>query len=132
MKRIPEWLELWFQSALLGEVYPEIRAIAVEFTEKRKLTVRYYLEREPTEGDWESLSMVMTSILSNTSSNEEIKEVVEECIYSDLLLGEIDTLDCLVYARREYCLEEIQSEPVDAANASNAAGVNLNQSARIR
>lgn len=132
MKSIPQWLKLWFQSALVGEVYPEIRAIAVEFTDTRKLTVRYYLDREPTEGDRESVSMVMASILANTSSNEEIKEVKEECIFTSELLRDIDVLDGLVYARREYCLEEIRSEPADAANASNAASVNLNQSARIR
>ena len=113
MKEIPQWLRLCFQSALIGEIYPEIRAIAVEFTEEKKLTVRYYLSREPTEGDWESLSVVMASIISNTSSSEEIKEIVEDCIHSDLLLRDIDVLDGLVYARREYCLDEIKSQQVD-------------------
>jgi len=132
MDKIPQWLRLGLQSALIGEIYPEIRAIAVGFTSERKLTVRYYLNREPTEGDWESLSMILTQIEAGTSSSDEIKELNEECIYSEQLLRDIDVLDGLVYARREYCLDEIKSEPADAANVSNAGSVNLNQSARIR
>jgi len=54
--------------------------------------------------------MVMAEVLANTSSKDEISEVHEECLYSDKLLRDLDVLDGLVYARREYQTEEIQGE----------------------
>ncbi|WP_221774253.1 hypothetical protein, partial [Puniceicoccus vermicola] len=106
MKSIPHWLRIWIQSALIGEIYPSIRAIAVKFTDSKEFTLRYYLEKEPTDFDRESCSMVMTEILANTSSKEEIKKVKEECFFSDKLLRDIDVLDGLVFARREYEIEK--------------------------
>jgi hypothetical protein len=100
--KIPPWLILWLWQALLGEIYPNIRAIAVSFSDNRELRVRYYLDRPPTSFDYESLGYVMTYVLSNTSSNEDIKSVKEEREYSTLPLGELNTLDGIVFARREY------------------------------
>jgi len=54
--------------------------------------------------------MVMAEVLANTSSKDEISEVHEECLYSDNLLRDLDVLDGLVYARREYETEEFQGE----------------------
>lgn len=103
-KRLPDWLRLWFQSALISEIYPEIRAVAVMLSDDRVLTVRYYLDREATDFDNESLQMVVSEVLSNTTSTSEIQSVVEECCFSDEKMSEIDRLDGLVYARREYDL----------------------------
>lgn len=114
MKRaLPDWLRLWFQSALISEVYPQIRAIAVAYSDTNELTVRYYLDRSPSDFDYESLSMVVSAVLSNTSSGSEIVAVAEECIYSDQRMSDIDRLDGLVFARREY---EIQDNPSQAPN----------------
>jgi hypothetical protein len=101
---IPQWLMWWVWHALLGEIYPNIRAIAISFSDKKELRIRYYLDREPTEFDYESLGYVMTSVLSNASSNEDIRSIKEECEYSILPLGELDTLDRIVFARREHDL----------------------------
>jgi hypothetical protein len=100
--RLPEWLILWIWRALLGEIYSNIRAIAVSFSEDKELRLRYYMDRVPTEFDRKSLGYVITSVLSDTSSNEDIRSVKEECEYSDRPIGELDSLDGFVYARREY------------------------------
>ena len=51
---LPEWLILWTWQALIGEVYPSIRAIALQYSETNCLLIRYYLDREPTEDDYEN------------------------------------------------------------------------------
>ncbi|WP_413208504.1 hypothetical protein [Rhodospirillum sp. A1_3_36] len=112
-RALPDWLCLSFQSALISEVYPQIRAIAVAFSETNELKVRYYLDRNPSDFDYESLSMVVSEVLSNTSSDSEIVSVAEECIYSNQRMSDIDRLDGLVFARREY---EIQDNPSQAPN----------------
>src|SRR4051794_19206127 len=101
-ERLPDWLRLWFQTALLGEIYPAIRAIAVGFSTSRVLTLRAYLDREPTVDDHENMSCVLTEIFARTSSNDEITAATEECVFSEQLLGKLDPLDGFVYARREY------------------------------
>ncbi len=98
---LPSWLILWIWQALLGEVYPNIRAIAVSFSESKCLQIRYYLDRDPIDFDRESLACVVTTIPSNASSNDEIRSVKEECEHSTLPLPQLDSLDGLVYARRE-------------------------------
>jgi hypothetical protein len=109
-RNIPDWLRLWFQSALISEVYPQIRAIAVAYSETGELTVRYYLDRIPSDFDYESLSMVVSEVLSNTSSSSEIVAVIEECVYSDQRMSDIDRLDGLVFARREYGMQDNPSQ----------------------
>ncbi len=101
-RQLPDWLRLWFQAALLGEIYPAIRAIAVGFSDSRALTVRAYLDREPTDDDRENMSCVLTEVFANTSSNEEITASTEECVFSAERIGKLDPLDGFVYARREY------------------------------
>ena len=101
-RRLPDWLRLWFQHALLGEIYPAIRAVAVGFTDSRVMTLRVYFDQEPTDDDRENMSCVLTEIFANTSSNDEIVSVTEEYLFSDKPLGQLEVLDGLVYARREY------------------------------
>ena len=104
-KILPDWLRLWFQSALITEIYPEIRAIAVAYSDKNELLVRYYLDREPIEYDLDSIEMVVSEILANTSNSQQITKIDQECVFSNKHLSRIDRLDGLVYARREYTTE---------------------------
>lgn len=102
---LPGWLKIWIWRALIGQIYPNIRAIAASFSDEKELKVRYYLDRPPTGFDHESLGDVMTEILANASSNGDIKSVSEECVYSDAPFSQMDVLGEFVYARREHDLE---------------------------
>jgi len=99
---LPEWLVLWVWQALIGEIYPEIRAIALRYDADKNLLIRYYFDRDPTEDDLESIECVITNIFAHTSSDEEIKNIKEEAVFSNERMADLDVLDGLVYARREY------------------------------
>lgn len=99
---LPVWIRLWFFHALIGQIYPSIRAIALGFNNKRELRVKMYLDREPTDYDEENLEVILTEVLANTSSNEEIPSIETEILFSDSAMYELDVMDGLVYARREY------------------------------
>jgi hypothetical protein len=97
---IPDWLRVCFSRILLGEIYPEIRAIAVKYDEQDKdLLIRYYLDREPTEDDFESISIVATEI--EAAFGNSLKKCETQCIYSNKPIGRLDHLDGWVYARKE-------------------------------
>jgi hypothetical protein len=103
MKSVPDWLILCIWRALIGEIYPALRAVATSLSDDRTLRIVYYLDRSPTKFDWESLEVVATNI-SASIGREEISHVDLGC---EFLLGPIGHLDCLdgfIYCRREYDL----------------------------
>lgn len=103
---IPDWLVLSLSRVLLGEIYPNIRAIALKYTiEKKHLVIRYYLDREPTDFDYESIDIVAME-LSSGSAGVYFDKCDVECIYSAEPKGKLEPLDGFIYARREYDLED--------------------------
>ncbi|PCJ16575.1 MAG: colicin [Candidatus Cloacimonadota bacterium] len=99
-KKLPDWLRLCASLALLGEIYPNIRMVALKLVNKT-LILRYYLDREPTEYDFDSIEVVEMEISSLTTRDEILHSNVE-CLYSNLPIGKLDYLDGAIYARREY------------------------------
>lgn len=102
-KSIPDWLVLAMWRALLGEIYPSIRAIAVKFDEDSCLLIRYYLDREPIEMDEESLEVVATNVSASTGP-QLVARIEIDCQFTRVPFGALDALDCFIYCRREYDL----------------------------
>lgn len=96
------------QIALLGEVYINIRSIAIKFNNQGKdLLLRYYLDREPTSFDYDSIGSVATEIEASMPINF-FHTFKVECIYrNNTIQKDLDPLDGFVYARREHDLEEM-------------------------
>lgn len=103
MKLLADWLVLCVWRALLGEIYPEIRAIAISFTKDKVLLIRYYIDREPTDFDWESLEVVATNISASVGLSE-IPQIDLGCEFSLEPIGQLNSLDGYIYCRREYDL----------------------------
>lgn len=101
LNRLPDWLVVCFRVALLGEIYQEIRAIAVGYDEKGRVLIRYYLERDPTDLDWESVEVVATNV-DAASSEVGISRIDVECLYVSGPLRGLPSLGGFVYARREF------------------------------
>lgn len=85
------------QRALWGMIYPEIRAIAVGYEGEKKLKVIYYLDREPNEDDYESISEVTTEVCADIN----FQEVEEHCIFTKEPTNKLDNLVSWVYMRKE-------------------------------
>jgi len=100
MNKLPDWLVLHIWRALLGEIYPSIRAIAAGF-EQGELTIRYYLDRNPCDFDFESIEVVATNI-SAAAGSAIIKKVAVQCILETAPLRDINHLSGFIYCRREY------------------------------
>lgn len=88
---------LSIQRSLLGMIYPEIRAIAVGFEGIEKLTVIYYLDREPNEIDYENISCVTGEVCADI----DFKKTEELCILSKEPISKLKNLNAWVYARKE-------------------------------
>lgn len=110
--KLPDWLISHFRVALIGEIYPQIRAIAVKYDEKKHLLLRYYLDREPTDFDRESIEVVATN-LDATAPIDSITRLDVECCHADCLGKDLDPLSGFIYSRREY---EIQDNPNKGPN----------------
>ena len=85
------------QRALLGMIYPAIRAIAVGYEGDEKLKVIFYLDREPLNDDYKNIS----EVVGNICADIEFTEVEELCIYTSDAFSKLDNLDFWVYMRKE-------------------------------
>ncbi len=85
------------QRALWGIIYPSIRSIAVGFDGLKKLEVIFYLDREPTQNDYELISEVTTEVCADI----HFIEVKESCIFTNEPFCNLDRLTTWVYMRKE-------------------------------
>lgn len=85
------------QRALLGHIYPAVRAVAIGYSGMEKLTLIYYLDRVPNEDDYEIISIVVTEIIADI----EFKDQEEKCIFSTEPISKLDNLMNWVYVRKE-------------------------------
>jgi len=85
------------QRALLGTIYPEIRAIAIGFDGLERLTIKMFLDRIPNGGDYDELSTISGEILADI----EFKNVEELCEYTMDKPISLNGFDALVYSRKE-------------------------------
>jgi hypothetical protein len=101
-KVLPDWLRSNFSRVLLGEIYPAIRAIAVQYSSEDKiLLTRCYLDREPVEEDFETMEIANTEIFAAVGADLIVGSKVE-CFSSDKPFNMIDPLDGFIYARKEH------------------------------
>lgn len=85
------------QRALLGAVYPEVRAVSVGILSE-KLFVNYYLDRPLTDEDRENLSIIATELLADFP---DIDQLAELCEFDTRPVHELDRLMGWVYIRKE-------------------------------
>ncbi len=104
---LPDWLVAYFRIALLGEIYPQVRGVAVSYNESKELLIRYYLDRVPTYFDEESIEVVATNLDAVVPKGKIVKMHLE-CIFSVELQRDFDVLSGLIYARREYDLDVVR------------------------
>lgn len=100
--QLPDWLVACFRIALLGEIYPNIRAIAIGYHEGGSVLIRYYLDRQPTEFDLESLEVVATNFDALGGKKQDINKIDIQCVYAEGPKRDLEPLSGFVYSRREH------------------------------
>ncbi len=73
------------------------------WSENDTLLIRYYLDKEPSEFDNESIEVLATNI-SASIGTDKLKRIDIQCEHSSLPLGKLDCLTGFIYCRREYDL----------------------------
>jgi len=87
--------------ALIGEIYPSIRAIVYEYKAKsRDFNLRCYLDREVEEDDIENMSYVVGEFWCDYHFHD-FNSLDSECVYTTQPLSALDILDGIVYCRKE-------------------------------
>ncbi len=99
--QLPDWLVACLRIALLGEIYENIRAIAIGYKEDGDLLIQYYLDRDPCDYDWESAEIVSTNLDALGGKPHKLRKIEINCIHSTSPIGTLDALSGFVYARRE-------------------------------
>ncbi|MDO9426996.1 MAG: colicin [Methylobacterium sp.] len=99
--RLPHWVTALFRIALLGEIYPDIRAIAVGYSEDGDVLIRYYLDREPTDFDRESIEIVATNFDALGGKEQRINKIDVQCIHAVEAKRYLDPLTGFIYSKRE-------------------------------
>lgn len=114
-RKVPDWLCFDFWSVITaGEMYPQIRAIAVSYTsESKTILARFYLDREPTDFDAESVNEILAYLAGKYDSKSKVSKILDECVFCDALIKDLDSLDGFIYTRREY---EMQDNPSQIPN----------------
>lgn len=98
-------IKLALQSALIGEIYPDIRAIVFSYNSKEKsFKLRYYLDRTPLDSDFENVDCVLTEFIANFSFSE-FDTIESECVCSLAPFSQIDVMDGMVFRRKENVIE---------------------------
>lgn len=100
--QLPDWLVACFRIALLGEIYPNIRAIAVGYHDSDFVLIRYYLDRQPTDFDLESLEVVATNLDALGWKEMTINKIDIECVYAAGAKRDLEPISGFVYSRREH------------------------------
>ena len=90
------------QRALLGMVYSSIRGVAIGFISPETLIIKCYLDREPTDFDYENLSDIAAEVLADF---EFFNKSEEYCEFTLKPFSKLDSLNSWVYIRQEPYVE---------------------------
>jgi hypothetical protein len=84
--------------ALLGMIYPSIRAITIGYKGEIKFRIAYYLDREPVEEDYESISIVAGNVLADL----DFSEVEERCYNAPERIIDFKKMELVYFRKEEY------------------------------
>lgn len=100
--KLPDWLVACFRIALLGEIYSNIRAIAVGYHDSGFVLIRYYIDRQPAAFDLESLEVVATNLDALGGKGQAINKIDIQCVHAEGAKRDLDPISGFVYSRREH------------------------------
>ena len=98
-------LKLSIFFALNAEVNNHLRVVVYKYNnDDRVLLVRIYLDAIPIDDDYDSLSSITGYVIGNYKY-DQFTDLIEECLFSSDPFPLLETLDGVVYVRKEEGIE---------------------------
>ena len=94
-----EDIYLWAHACLNGEITPEMRIVALKIDVPKKITFRYYLDRESTDFLRERAEIVAVNFDAGLEVNLDQLDI--EFVHTTQPLGTLDVLDRQLFRRWE-------------------------------
>lgn len=69
------------------------------------------MDRDPTEFDTESVNEILSYLAGRYGDQSKVSKILDECVFSNAPIKDLDALGGFVYTRREY---EMQDNPTQA------------------
>ena len=95
--KLPDWLVACFRIALLGEIYPNIRAVAVGYHDSSFVLIRYYLDRQSSDFDFESLEVVATNLDALGGKEQAINKIDIHCVHAAGAKRDLEPISGFIY-----------------------------------
>ncbi|MCC8427259.1 hypothetical protein [Mucilaginibacter sp. UR6-11] len=92
---LKKMLEISGKRAVLGNILPTFRAIAVGIKEPHTLFIKCYLDTPPRNKEYETLSDISAEIIADI----DFDQVEEVCEYTTKPLSKLDSFDGFIYVK---------------------------------
>lgn len=100
-KTRPDWLISAISTSLLGNVTPNLRAIAAKYDGSKNLTLRFYYSASVENSDEEGMEDAIGEFES-AEATHRVKKIEIERVVTDQPIGELDYLHYFLFLRREH------------------------------
>lgn len=89
------------KAAVVGNEVPLLRGLAYEYLpEEKALNIVFYVDREPSEDDFDELGVISTEFLAHFA-DDEFYAIQEDCVLADMPMEELSGFENMVYTRKE-------------------------------
>lgn len=89
------------KAALTGNEVPMLRGLSYEYLpDEKAINIVYYVDREPSEDDFDELGEICGGFLSQFA-DDEFSTIQEDCVLATMPMEQLMRFENIVYTRKE-------------------------------